>query len=180
LKKTSLRNNLISLVVMTLIFWLAYDSYKQSSLVSKGQKLPPTAFRNLDGITIQVIPKDKTFQIIFLYSTGDKESLWAAKSLNLIKSLLPEKFQILAIANTNKTRDEVSQFKLDRLDVDTFLGHSKALKDFKVSELPIFYFVNPQGTVKASTLGFTTPLGILIRAYFCFEDSEENTWYLNF
>jgi hypothetical protein len=165
---------------MTLIFWLAYDSYKQSSLVSKGEKLPPNAFRNLDGITNQVIPKDKAFQVVFLYSTEDRESLWAAKSLNLIKSLLPEKFQILAIANAYKTRDEVSQFKLARLNVDTFLGHSKALIDFKVSELPMFYFVNPQGTVKGSTLGFTTPLGILIRAYFCNEDSEDSTWHLNF
>ncbi len=72
------------------------------------------------------------------------------------------------------------QFKQDTLDVESFLGYQKNLDDYKVKEVPMFYFVNPQGTVTASTIGFTTPIGILIRAYFSSEDRGENLWYLKF
>ena len=179
LKRLS-KNNAALLILLALISWLGYDSYKQQFLVPKGSKLPSARFRSIDGITSQPLPKEKVFQIIFLFSPSTKESRWTAKSLNMVKSILPENFKIFSIAQNYKSTEEVLEFKQAALDVEAFFGYQKALDAYKVKELPMFYFVNPQGTITASTIGFTTPIGILIRAYFSSEDKEENKWYLKF
>jgi hypothetical protein len=163
---------------MMLIFWMSYDTYKQQSLVRKGTKLPSMIFKQIDDITSQTLPKDKSFQILFFFSPSKKESIWAAKSLNMVKSWLPRDFKIFAIAQNFKSIEEITQFRIRHLGVETFLGYQRNLTDYKITKVPMFYFVNPQGTITGSTLGFTTPLGILIRAYFSYEDNEENKWYL--
>ena len=165
---------------MALIIWLGYDSYRQQFLVPKGSKLPSMRFRSMDGVTSQALPKDKVFQILFVYSPSIKESRWTARSLNMVKSILPDKFKVFSIAENYKSTDEVLEFQKNTLDVEAFFGYQKALEAYKVKELPVFYFVNPQGTITASAIGFTTPIGILTRAYFSFEDREENKWYLKF
>jgi hypothetical protein len=96
----------------------------------------------------------------------------------MVKSWLPRDFKIFSIAQNFTSIEEVTQFRLGRLDVETFLGYQRSLTDYKITKVPMFYFVNPQGTITGSTLGFTTPIGILIRAYFSYEDNEENKWYL--
>lgn len=74
---------------------------------------------------------------------------------------------VVSIAAAYEQASEVQAFAADHgVDGPVFLGTDRELRRFHVSAFPTLYFLDAEGRVKGSAVGYTTSLGLLLRTLF--------------
>ena len=177
---SKIKKNLFAILMIGILYWNANDQWEQMSLLSPDEKMLPLIYTAAEHKPNGTIPVPGTRQVIFFFSPKSQESIFTAKMLSFSLRLLIKEIKVVAIAQDYSSRDEVDLFYATRLKVPTYFGSSKSLSQYKLFKLPVLYFVNSSGTISGTTLGFTTPIGILFRAYKIQEDKEEYKWWLKF
>lgn len=177
---SKMKKNLIALVTIVILAWNANDQYEQMSLLPANEKMPAIIYHGANKGPKIVIPFEGSKQVVFFFTPKDQVSIITAKMIKFALRLLPKDFKVLAVAQNYTSYEEVDLFQSTRLKVPTYYGSTLSYNQNKLFKLPILYFVNSSGTISQSTLGFTTPIGIVVRAYLVEEDKEEYKWWRKF
>jgi len=163
-----------------IVAWVAYDQFTQRSLLKRNVKVPEIIFDQAGTSDTVTIPFSESHTILYFFTPNTFESNLTALSVNLAKQFLPEGVKIIGVALNLDASLNVEEYRVQKLIVPVVIGGKKSSQIYKVSDDPVFYFVNRQRTVKSRTLGFTTPIGIVMRAWGIRDDSVDDKWWLKF
>lgn len=160
--------------------WIAFDQYKQNFLLKKNVKVPTISLDNADSSGATKLPFNDKYTILYFFKPNSLESDLTAFSVNLAKRFLPENVQMIGVALDFENEEKVQKYSAQKLMIPVVLGGEMTKKVYKIEKLPIFYMLNMENSVKFRTTGFTTPIGIGLRAYGITDDTVQDKWWLKF
>lgn len=90
-----------------------------------------------------------------------------APNVALVRKWTEGRAHVVSIAAAYEQLSEVQAFAGEHgVDGPVLLGSDRELRRFHVNAFPTLYFLDAEGRVKGSAVGYTTTLGLLIRTLF--------------
>jgi thiol-disulfide isomerase/thioredoxin len=87
-----------------------------------------------------------------------------SRNLSWAQRLVGDRARVLSIATGYDDVGAVRRYVRDHgVDYPVLLGGDDQARDFHVQAFPTVYFLDAQGRVKGSSVGYTTTLGLLAR-----------------
>lgn len=76
-----------------------------------------------------------------------------------------EKVNVVAVALSYESEDEVKQYMLDKAySFPSLLGNHQISQEYKIKGFPTYYVLDEQGKVVSKSMGYSTELGIMLRS----------------
>jgi thiol-disulfide isomerase/thioredoxin len=89
-----------------------------------------------------------------------------SQNLSWVRSLVGDRAQVVTVAAAYHDVAQVRAYLRDRgADYPVLLGGDAWTAQFGVSAFPSVYFLDAQGAVRSSSVGYTTTLGLLLRLW---------------
>lgn len=87
-----------------------------------------------------------------------------SKNFSWVKSVIGDRAHVLSVASAWEEVAEVEGYvKAQGVDYPVLLDSADLSKQFKVEAFPTVYFLDSEGKVKRSAVGYTTTAGLLVR-----------------
>jgi thiol-disulfide isomerase/thioredoxin len=88
-------------------------------------------------------------------------------NVSRVRGWLGDRAHVVSIAAAYQQVGEVQAFAAQQhLDYPVLLGGENELQRFHINAFPTLYFLDEEGRVKGSAVGYTTTLGLLVRVLF--------------
>ncbi|MFT4928383.1 MAG: peroxiredoxin [Phenylobacterium sp.] len=161
-----LRSAVIHIVVFAILF-NAVSFFRELSLLPSDDNVAP-------GFTLPVLASEAVFDksqlhgkntVVYFFapwchvchaSIGNLENLWQDKK---------DDINVIAIALSYDSANEVAEFVADKqLSFPVLLGTNELMTQYQVEAFPSYYVFDEQGRIKSKSLGYSTELGLRIRA----------------
>lgn len=82
------------------------------------------------------------------------------------RKLIGNSARVFSVAASYEDVADVQKYMAARgADYPVLLGNDDTVRDFKVNAYPTFYFLDENGQIKGSAVGYTTTLGLLARLW---------------
>lgn len=158
LRRWSFDAFVIAAILMAIGWWQTRD------LVAAGQPAPSLSMASLDGGQESLTPAGSKPLILYFFAPWC--GVCAATSHTVRALHRDPDTEVIAVALSYQTREQVAQYARDQgLDeVPVLLGSTTAARAFRVSSFPTFYVLDEQRNVRSRTVGYTTELGLRLRA----------------
>lgn len=154
-------------IVIFAIFFNAIHWFQSSHLLDEDVKAP-LAQLSLPSLTGELFNHNqlagkKTVVYFFApwcqvchLSMGNLENLYQSQG---------EDINVLAVALSYESKNEIDEFVADKqLTFDVLLGTNEVMQAFQIRGFPTYYVFDAQGKVTGRTQGYSTELGLRVRA----------------
>lgn len=87
-----------------------------------------------------------------------------SQNISWLKALVAERAHVYSIASSYEDRAQVDSYVRDKaVDYPVLLGGEQLARQYKVDAYPTLYFLDRDGRIKHSAVGYTTSVGLLWR-----------------
>ena len=158
-----LKNLLIQAVVFVLIFQFVSWVRETNMLASDTQVSQDIVLTSLDGDEVAIKANEKPLVLYFFapwcqichMSIGNLQSIYEKNS----------DIDVIAVALDFTEQDEVLRFtKQHQLTFPVVYGNERIKQELMVSGYPSYYVLNEDNSVESKSMGYSTELGIYLRA----------------
>jgi len=159
--KNLLGHAIFFVVVFNLISWI-----RESNLLENNVETPAFELTSVDGR--QVNSEDLKGKATLLYFWAPWCSVCHVSLPNLQGFYEENKadVNVVSVALSYEDISEVHMSIVDhQLQFTTLLGNMQIAEDFKISGFPTYYLLDEDGKVVSKSLGYSTQLGMELRAF---------------
>ena len=154
-------------ILVFAIFFNALHWFQSSHLLNKQVKAPleQLSLPSLNGQLFdhQQLLGKKTVVYFFApwcgvchLSIGNLENLYHSEQ---------QQIHVVAVALSYQTKNEVEQFVAEKnLTFDVLLGSNEVMEAFHIRGFPTYYVFDQQGVITGRTQGYSTEVGLRLRA----------------
>lgn len=152
------------MVVVCAIFFVINAWQSQNMLdVESNMSVDDQLLVGLDGQTSMLIKPDKPSLIYFFAPWCKVCSL----SIGNLDYLDPDKINIVRVALDYSNVEDIQKFAdVHNISSQILLGHDGLKQQFKIQGYPTYYILDDQQKVLAKSNGYSTALGLKLRAVF--------------
>lgn len=158
-----MRSWFFTLLLAVATFWFG-SSYQARSLLDNGEVAPAFMAITSEGELFRSAELEGQQTLLYFFAP------WCGicrLSMPNLKFLQADNagLAVYAIALQYDSAEQVEDFIADLdLQVPVLLGNQQLAQDFQIKAFPTYYVIDPQGQVKARTLGYSTALGLWLRS----------------
>ena len=142
--------------------------WQTRNLLDNGASFPQISYSTLSGESFSsqdLKGKSTVFYVFAPWCTVCDLTSGSVQSLS--EWISGDSFQVLGLALSYENSQSVKEFRDDHeLEIPVILGSDMASEQLRIEAFPTFVFIDDEGTVKGHTVGYTSFLGLLARAYF--------------
>jgi peroxiredoxin len=160
------RSTVIHIVVFALIFNVVSFFRELSLLPTDGEVVAPSfSLPQLGGGLFDKSQLDGKNTVVYFFapwcqvchaSMGNLENLYQDKKGEI---------NVIAIALSYRSSNEIEDFVADKgLSFPVLLGTDELMSEYQINGFPSYYVFNEQGAIKAKSQGYSTELGLRLRA----------------
>ena len=156
-------------ILLILVLVIAADFYHGRKLLQKGVEAPQYTLEWLyqKEAQVQTIPGVQKGTLIYYSApwcgvckvTGNN----LKRASEWLRFLGKEIFAV-EVALSYSSRQDLIRYSKDHGTKNLLMGSNDVLESYKVNAFPSFYFINDSGKVSSATSGYTSSLGLFIRA----------------
>jgi thiol-disulfide isomerase/thioredoxin len=157
------RNRAIALVIVVAALWLGAKWQTRHHLSGAP---PPTTLASLDGEPVALSSLRGKPTLIAFWAPWCGVCKAESQNIAWARKLVGRRANIVSVATAYENLDSVKAFVKDHgVDYPVLLGNDGVIQDFHVTGFPTLYFLDADGTIRRSTFGYTTTLGLLLRLW---------------
>ncbi|MDH5716836.1 MAG: TlpA family protein disulfide reductase [Spirochaetia bacterium] len=141
------------------------QNWQSRNLIEDKKPAPEFILTDLQGITHSLSQYKGRPIILYFFAPWCTVCKISSININRVReSYTVDELTILSIALSYNDIKEVENFKKDNnLNIPVLLSDHKTGQEYKIDKFPTIYFINSEGFIKNSTVGFTTKTGIQFR-----------------
>ncbi len=154
------------LTVLALIF-LGVSIWQTRDLVASGEPAPALTAPRLEGETFSLeTQRGKTVLLYFFAPWCSVCKVSASNALWIRKIVSPSRLEVAAVALDYESEASIVEFVKDAgIEALPVVRGTDDIRDrFKITAYPTFYIIDAEGRVHTKGVGYSTLVGMLIRA----------------
>ncbi len=151
--------------VFLLLIVMAVTAFQTRGHLKEGA-VPAFSLATLDGKTISSADLAGKPALIAFWAPWCSVCKTETGNFSWAQKLVGDRARVISIAAAYEQVSEVQQYVAERgVDYPVLLGSEAQVRDFRVGAFPTVYFLDAQGRIKGSVVGYTTTLGLLFRLW---------------
>lgn len=153
-------------LILFLGFVIASDYYRQGSLLDKGTLAPRITVKSLQEGNQVEVPQPGKPTIVYFSAPWCSVCSLTGNSLTTAESWLKglgAELDTYEVSLSYKSVDDVRNYAEEGGKKSIYLGTSAIGKDYLIGAFPTFYFINAEGKVVWTTVGYTSSFGLFWR-----------------
>lgn len=129
-----------------------------------GVEAPPLALRSLEGAPASSLAPPGKPVLLAFWAPWCSVCKMQSQNLSWVKRLVGDRAQVISVAAAYADVGEVRAYVREHgAEYPVLLGDDRVLRAYRVAAFPTIYFLDAQGRVRRSAVGYTTTLGMLWR-----------------
>lgn len=162
---SKLKSLIINVAVMTVVYF-SVTAYQQRNLLTADNS--PAPYFNLPLLEnasqrMSIAKLQGKTTVVYFFAPWCTICRYSMP--NLEAALVDSDINAIAIALDYENQQAVSDFMTDlNLTMPILLGDNKTQSNYKISAFPTYYIVNEQLQISARSVGYSSELGIKVRA----------------
>lgn len=149
--------------VLFLVLVAAIGAWQTRSHLS-GVAAPPVTLATLDGRTVSLESLKGKPVLVAFWAPWCSVCKTESQNVSWTMKLAGERAHVVSIVSSYDDLGSVQAYVRDRgVDYPVLLGDEGLARQFKVDAFPTAYFLDADGRIKRSAVGYTTTLGLLAR-----------------
>lgn len=151
-------------LALLVAFYLGVTAYQGRNLVGTGTVAPAFTLTALDGTEVSLESLRGKRVLLHFWATWCGVCRQEFGALNAVEAGLSADEALITVVADSDDAEGIRRFARERdLRYPILLADSAVLRDYRVSAFPTNYFVAPDGTVKAHTVGMATRFSLNAR-----------------
>ena len=144
--------------------FLAISAWQQRDLVGSGQQIPDFQLETLEGGTAPLVDPEADKTLVYFWAPWCGVCSAESGTVSTAQSWLGDGVAVRSVVLDYRDLDAVAQ-KADGMDYPVLYGNARVREAFNIQAFPTIYVVDKDGTVRRSSMGYTTTVGLLWRAW---------------
>lgn len=156
----------IDLAIVGLIL-LGVLMFQTRNLVGNGEQIPEVQLETVDGEVEPIVSKESDKTLIYFWATWCGVCSAENGTVDWARSLLGDGVAVRSVVLDHRGPQAV-QAAVDEKGIEypVLLGNRRVQQLFNVTSFPTFYVLSKKGEVLRKSVGYTTTLGLVGRAWF--------------
>ncbi|MDH4198913.1 MAG: TlpA family protein disulfide reductase [Spirochaetia bacterium] len=149
-----------------LVFFTVTQQWQTRNLLQKRVDAPELKLHSIDGKEYSIANfRGKQVVLYFFAPWCSVCKLTSGNIETLQKYSDPKKLQILIVGLAYDEPAEIAQFQKNHdLTAPVLIGNEALANAYQISGFPVFYFIDEDGKIKSSSIGYTSTPGLFWRS----------------
>jgi len=154
----------LDLVILIAVLALANAWQTRSHL--RGGQAPSAVATTLEGERVSLESLRGKPVLLAFWAPWCKVCAAESQNLSWARRFAGDRAQVLSVAASFEDLGQVRAYARDHaVDYPVLLGGDPLAQAFRVEAFPTIYFIDADGRIKGSTVGYTTTAGLLLRLF---------------
>lgn len=159
--------SLLNAALIAIVFFAVLLFQMRNMLAADGQAAPDLRGVTLNGQVYDLADADARPALVYFFAPWCRICAASAGNLNRLRRWRdPSDIEIVAVALDWRTADEVREYvERHDLDVTVLLGDRNVARQWQIYAYPSYYVLNNEHEVIRRDIGYSTQLGLWLRAW---------------
>lgn len=153
-------------IIMPIAIWWGVGKWQTRDLLPNDGKIkaPSFSLMGIDGNNYTFKGDSGKRTLFYFFAPWCSACQFTSSNVEEMREIHGEKLDVYAIALAYESKKSVEDFAKEKgLKIPVLLGNDDIHLSYKISAFPTFYFLNEDGYIINSTVGYTTRLGLEVR-----------------
>lgn len=153
----------LTLVALALIVVSAWQS---RGLVQSGQSPPPLRLTTMEGTTVDLADLRGKPVVLAFWAPWCGVCRAESDNLSRVRRWAGGRVEVISVAVEYADVASVERYMEEQgVTYPVLLGTGRTVSDYRLRQFPTTYFIGADGNVRRAAVGYTTTLGLLVRAF---------------
>lgn len=150
---------LLIAVVLVAVSW-----FQSRNLVPRGEPAPPIRLVSTDGQTVDLSEFRGRPVLLAFWAPWCGVCRAESDNLSRLQRWVKDRATVVSVAVEYGDIESVRRYMREQgVDYPVLLGVDRTVSDYRLTKFPTTYFIDSDGRVKRTSVGYTTTVGMLVR-----------------
>lgn len=154
-------------LLMILALVLGISLWQSRHLRGSGEQIPQFSLAQLEGGAGEPLwEKDGKKTLLYMWAPWCGVCSAASGTVSTVQNWVGDGVEVKSVVLDFQSRGAVEDYVRENgVDYPVLLGDDRVYRTFNVRSFPTFYVLSDDGKVEATSVGYTTTLGLLVRSW---------------